>query len=315
MAKILQASKIGCICDLNLWHKARYNNDEDTADKRAAEAGTLYESLAVKWLKQDGFDVEYPIDELYEVEIGDGVLRGRPDCFISKGDKVNVLADIKTMNDSEFKGWKMKGTRVFKPQFVQQLYAYALGAREAGRQVDWLAIVGVNKNSEEYYIDFIRPDDYDLSEMRQRLGRIFRADTPCIPTPSWWCKYCSDRIKNECPAMIDGEPEQVKPGNQIIETEDEEIFKAITQLKEARKNLAQWRDIENDAKNKIDELVLSQGIKTVYSGNLILELNEVYSARFDTTSFKKAHPEMLSEFMKESASLVYKVKEMNRDGE
>ena len=67
-------------------------------------------------------------------------------------------------------------------------------------------------------------------------------------------------------------------------------------------------------KDKIDELVVRRGAKTVYSGRLILEVNEILSQRFDVNKFRKEHQEMLSDFMKPSRALVYKVKEADNYG-
>ncbi|MBQ8692032.1 MAG: PD-(D/E)XK nuclease family protein [Synergistaceae bacterium] len=322
--KVLWMSNAGTRCDFCMRKtmdaaQERYENrNDEAADPRAAEVGSAMEPLVINWLQRDGWEVERP-EGKYVIETEHCIMRGVPDCFLSKGDKRNILADIKTMREDDYKGWKVYGSRTRKPHFVAQLNLYAYAALQAGKQVDWIAIIGVNSNTNEYYVDTMALDDYDMKRTISRIEQVAAAEPADIhPMRNWQCKNC--KIQEQCPAMqaqaeADAAYEQsMQLGEAIIESEDPELDNAIQQLKKARYEIAKWHEVENLMKDKIDELVVRRGAKTVYSGRLILEVNEILSQRFDVNKFRKEHQEMLSDFMKPSRALVYKVKEADNYG-
>ena len=323
--KIVAMSKIGYPCERYLWHnvnKIMTKKYDDAFDARAAEAGDAYEILAMEWLKRDGWQVE-PCKDFYEIELDNCVLRGRPGCFIAKGVRQNVLADIKSMNEAEFVKFKQLGARIFKPQFVSQLSVYTRGAVKAGRAVNWMAIVAVNRNTNDYWVEFVKFDPYENKQLLDKAARI-ASEMPPHGIPSWLCNYCYAECKADCPIeKIKHEAEQENNfslnfeqlEDKSVEPENAELDDAIRRLREARKKISEWKAREDEAKDAIDRLALKYNAKIIYSGNLILMLNEINSMRFDVKSFKQEHPEFLSEYMKPQTALVYKVKETGRDGE
>ncbi len=70
------------------------------------------------------------------------------------------------------------------------------------------------------------------------------------------------------------------------------------------------KELSDEAKAVLDKLIRQQGIKSVRCWNIILVLNEIKSSRLDTTALKKAHPELVSEFMKQSSSVRHDLKEV-----
>ena len=78
----------------------------------------------------------------------------------------------------------------------------------------------------------------------------------------------------------------------------------IAELEKAGKELA------DDAKAVLEREVRQQGIKSLRHGSLILILNEIKSSRLDTTALKKAHPDIAQEFLKQSSSVRYDLKEV-----
>ena len=133
--KVLHASKIGFPCGRNLWYAANdYEGQTSERSQRIFDVGNYLEPMVVKWLREDGWEVEYnPGSQKAAFEVvvpvEGGEIRGHPDAFISKGDKQNILIDIKTMNDRAFKLWKSEGTAKKYPQYIDQLYTYAIGVR------------------------------------------------------------------------------------------------------------------------------------------------------------------------------------------
>lgn len=171
--KILRASKIGFPCARNLWYSANgYEGETSSRSQRVFDVGNYLEPMVVKWLREDGWEVEYnpgSQNAAFEVvvPVEGGELRGHPDAFIFKGDMQNILIDIKTMNDRAFRLWKSEGTLKKYPQYADQLHIYAAGAIKAGHEVNGLGIVGINKNTSDMWIDF-----FDYSEARATVLAI-----------------------------------------------------------------------------------------------------------------------------------------------
>ncbi len=81
-------------------------------------------------------------------------------------------------------------------------------------------------------------------------------------------------------------------------------------LSESRELERTGKELADEAKAVLDKLIRQQGIRSVRCGNLILVLNEIKSSRLDTTALKKAHPELVQEFTKQSSSVRYDLKEV-----
>ena len=201
MNKILRASKAGFPCQRNLWFSVNGVRGEnpDTKTQRIFDVGTCLEPLVVEWLRADGWTVDYnPGSQQaaveYSIKVDGGEIHGHPDCFISRPDGLqNVLVDIKTMNERAFMYWKKEGSIKSKPQYVDQLHIYALGAMAQGRKVEHLAIAGVNKNNSEMFIDVFDYDPARAAEIVIRAEGVFALnqapETNC-PSEKWCCGYC-----------------------------------------------------------------------------------------------------------------------------
>ncbi|MBR1604006.1 MAG: Dna2/Cas4 domain-containing protein [Synergistaceae bacterium] len=312
--KVMNASRVGFPCDRNLWYAVNnYAGKVNKKSQRIFDVGAAIEPVVIDWLNQDGWITFYnPGSQEAELElyapIEGGKIGGHPDCFMSRQNCDNVLADIKTMNERSFINWKRRGTLEDKPQYADQLHCYAYAAKREGFPVDKLAIVGINKNTSDMHIDFFDYDYMRMNKIIERSERIFKLDTPPEPgdrIESWACSYCDyaehcELCKHKRDTHVD---------NGALKTNDPDIVNAIELLKEARELSKAGKELEDDAKAVLDVRVRQQGIKSVSTGNYILDLTEIKSSRFDSTSFKKAHPEMIQDFMKNSSSVVYSIKE------
>lgn len=315
MTKTMRASKVGFPCDRNLWYAVNdFKGETSLKSQRIFDVGTALEPLIIDWLNQDGWVTFYNPGsqnagiELY-APIQGGRIGGHPDCFISRPNADNVLADIKTMNERSFLSWKRNGTLKDKPQYADQLHVYAYAAMKEGYPVDRLAVVGVNKNTSEYHIDFFDFDNERMNKIIERSERILNLDTPPEQggrMESWACGYCE--YSNICEFAQKRKDTHVD--DSTMKTNDPDIVNAIELLKEARELSKAGKELENDAKTVLDEQVRKQGVKSVSIGNLILTLTETNSSRFDSTAFKKAHPEMVQDFIKVSSSVTYNIKEV-----
>ena len=315
MEKVLRASRAGFPCDRNLWYSVNVEScgEPDERTQRIFDVGTCLEPLVVEWLRRDGWDVEYNAGSQtapFEVNIplNGGLLSGHPDCFITRGDVKNVLADIKTMNERSFREWRRNGTLKSKPQYADQVHIYARGCLEMGRPVDHLAIVGVNKNTSELHIDFMEYDESRIAEILSRSERIMTMrDAPRTGSPreSWSCRYCEYREMCELhvPAA------KPKPEACVEYTEDEGVIRAMRLLKDARDMGKESRDRESEAKELLDKYVKESGKTAIQGGGLIFRMTERVSSRFDTALFKREHPELVCEYQKPSLSVMYEVKD------
>ena len=317
MEKLLSASKAGFPCMRNLWYTVNgYDGGEnDKKTQRIFDVGTALEPVIVEWLKADGWDVEYnpgsqEAELKVEIPVSGGKLVGHPDCIISKGEVKNALVDIKTMNDRAFRYWKRDGTEKTKPQYVTQLNIYAMGLKAMGRKIEKLGIVGVNKNNSEMYIEIFDVDQFRETAIKGYAEMLFKQkEAPELgcPIESWACSYCeySESCElNKTPDVVMTQEES------LIVTEDEATITAMKELKQARELTKEAKDLETQAKKALDEKVKAKGLSGVIGGGLILRMKEKKSPKFDEKAFKEAHPEMVSQYMKNSVSMVYELKEM-----
>lgn len=315
MTKILRASKAGFPCERNLWYSVHgYAGTTDEAAQRIFDVGTYLEPMVVEWLRADGWEVEYnPGSQQAEYEISlkldGGEIHGHPDCIISRGNLRNVLVDIKTMNDRAFTLWKREGTEKSKPQYVDQVHIYAQGLIESGRKIEMLGIVGLNKNNSDLHIDLFKYDPARIAEIFERSERVMTAQevpTEDSPREGWCCNYCE--YADIC--SFHRKPKTAEIDASIEYTEDSSVITAMWELISARELAKDARDMESHAKSVLDEHIKAQGNSRIVGGGLTFSLTERTRGMFDSTAFKKEHPELAGQYMKTSTSVMYEVKEI-----
>ncbi len=235
-------------------------------------------------------------------------IEAHPDCVISREDSGLVLADIKTMNDRSFRSLRRDGTIKSHPQYADQLTIYAQALRECGYEINTLAIVALNKNDCQGYIDFFQFEQERYEALKERAERILS----CEEAPEhgsrfqdWCCAYCGYAHLCELYKKDTAVGDESVPA-----TDNQEVIDAIELLSESRDMERAAKELSDEAKAVLDKLIRQQGIKSVRCGNLILVLNEIKSSRLDTTALKKAHPELVQEFMKQSSSVRCDLKEV-----
>lgn len=314
-SKVLRASRIGSLCDRALFYSVS-GAEEITSEKsqRIFEVGRVLEPLIVLWLRNDGWNVRRNLfinsneGMSLSLSVNGGTIEAHPDCVISREDSGLILADIKTMNDRSFRSLKREGTAKSHPQYADQLTIYAHALRQQGFEITQLAIVALNKNNCEGYIDFFPFESKRFEALRERAERIFA----CVEAPEqgdrfqgWCCSYCG--YSHLCELA---RKDTVVGDESVPATDNQEVIDAVELLSESRELERTGKELADEAKAVLDREVRKQGIKSVRAGNLILVLNEIKSSRLDTTALKKAHPELVQEFMKHSSSVRYDLKEV-----
>ena len=313
--KVLRASRIGSLCDRAIFYSVN-GAEEITSEKssRIFEVGRVLEPVIVHWLRNDGWNVRRNlfIDSnegmSLSVSVNGGTIEAHPDCVISRDDSGLILADVKTMNDRSFRKLKREGTAKSHPQYADQLTVYAQALRNCGYNIERLAVVAMNKNNCEGYIDFFQFQQERYEALKERAERIFACDE--APEhgsrfQSWCCGYCG--YSHLCELAH----KDTSVGSEdVAATENQEVIDAVELLSESRELERTGKELADEAKVVLDREVRKKGIQSVRCGNLILVLNEIKSSRLDTTALKEAHPELVKEFMKPSSSVRYDLKEV-----
>ena len=313
MENVLRASKIGYPCNRNLWYSIHEANEViSEQSRRILQLGTVLEPVIINWLRNDGWNVRRnPIDSSNEgislsIEVEGGSISAHPDCIIS--DNELIVADIKTMNDRSFRSLKREGTIKAFPNYADQLTIYAKALSNIGISVNKLAIVALNKNNCEGYIDFFNFEPVRFEVLKNRAEFIFS----CNEAPEqgdkfedWCCDYCGFNHLCELTKKDTAVGDENVPA-----TDNQDVSNAIELLKEARELSKTGKELEDEAKKVLDVEVRQQNIKSVRTGNIVLVLNEVTSSRFDTTAFKKSHPDLVKDFTKTSTSVRYELKNL-----
>ena len=314
--KVLRASRIGHPCDRNLFYFV--NGAVETTNEKSSrifDIGSTLEPLIINWLRYDGWIVKRnPIDDSNKslslgVEVNGGVIQAHPDAIISHQElDGNILVDIKTMNERAFRSLKRDGTKKSHPQYFAQVHIYAEALRRIHIPVSKLGIVALNKNNSELFVDTFDFEQETLDALLERAERIFsysEAPEQREHFESWCCQYCGysdicEFAKSDTAVGTESVPA----------TENQEVINAVELLSESRDMEKAAKELSDEAKIVLDREIRKKGIQSVRCGSLILVLNEIKSSRLDTTALKKAHPELVQEFMKQSSSVRYDLKEV-----
>jgi len=313
--KVLRASRIGHPCNRNLWYSVNGATEEtNEKSKRILELGKILEPVIINWLRNDGWKVRRnPIDESNDgislsISVNGGSISAHPDCLISKDNSGLILADIKTMNDRAFRSLKREGTVKAFPNYADQLTIYAQAMKNSGFEVDKLAIVALNKNDCDGHINFFDFEPERFEALKQRAEIIFASDD--APDKGerfqdWCCSYCGfNPICEVC------KKDTSVGDDNIPATDNQNVINAVELLSESREMEKAAKELSDEAKIVLDREIRQQGIKSVRVHNLVLILNEITSSRFDTTAFKKSHPDLVQNFMKTSTSVRYELKNL-----
>lgn len=318
MDKILRASRLGHSCNRHLWFSMMGCKEEISEKSQLIfDIGRTLEPVIIHHLRNNGYSVKRnPLDGSNEglslnINLDGDSISAHPDCIIS-GDDVegNILVDIKTMNNHSFRSLKRDGTKKSCPQYFAQVHIYAEALRRINIHVNKLGIVALNKNNAEVFIDSFDFEQDALNALLERAKFIFN----CNDAPEqgnifqdWCCSYCG--YSHLCELCKSKKDSSVGDKNVPV-TDNQEVIDAIELLKESRELEKAGKELADDAKAVLEREVRQQGIKSVRHGSLILILNEVKSSRLDTTALKKAHPDIAQEFLKQTSSVRYDLKEV-----
>ena len=191
----LGASLIGHACDRHIWYAFRWAKKPsfDGRILRLFDRGKREEAVVAEELRAIG--VELHTDENGKQiecrdETGhfggsvDGIGRGFPEA-----PKSWAVLEVKTHSAKSFADLKRKGVAESKPQHYAQMQSYMglLG-------VDRAMYLGVNKDNDELYTEWVHFDEDAFSLMTERARRIIDAKEPPVKLSDdpahWQCKQC-----------------------------------------------------------------------------------------------------------------------------
>lgn len=317
--KVLSASEVGHPCDRYLWYIANLpkekNHQDDKIDsriKRIFEAGTHLESLVVKFMRDDGYEVYYngkthtdPPD--FEIYLRGGILVGRYDILFRRPNEQGyTVGDIKTMNRYAYTQWRRKGTAVKYPQYIQQVTVYYKGLKDTktiGSLLNGkLAIIGFCRDDSQYAVEYFYFSQDIWEEIQERCERIFTAKKPITPkeVPAWACACCSYQ------SICDANPEKIQDDDtKVIDLK--EIEQAAYMLQKAREMQAEARKLEKEAKAVLNKIKDWEMIK---AGKYLIKITPIKSIRLDVKALRAQRPDIYLTFAKETVSYRFTVKQV-----
>jgi hypothetical protein len=168
------------------------------ASLRIFAAGHVFEDLAIRWLRQAGFDLRTQTQAggQFGFETAGGRIRGHVDGVIVGGPEVGlawpVLWEHKALKASSWSDTVKKGVRLSKPVYYGQMQIYMayLGLGSA-------LFTALNKDSCELYHEHVPFDPATAQELSDKAVTVLRAADagellPRIATSQdfYLCRFC-----------------------------------------------------------------------------------------------------------------------------
>ncbi len=196
----LRASGIGRDCDTELFLSAAGRESQfDKKTLRIFEIGRVMEPVIVKWMQEDGWEVQHNADDEHGMimVVGPGIVTGHYD-IIARHPKITknewTLLDIKTMNTRRFNTWNKNGVQASDPAYYAQLlfYGYAWGYKKLG-------LVGMEKPTGDYEVEMFDFNRKHFEELKARAADILDADK-ATSLQDKKCNWCSK--KDSCGGVM-----------------------------------------------------------------------------------------------------------------
>jgi hypothetical protein len=207
----LGGSRLGVSCNRAL--QFEYTNTPKDEDQnfsgqilRIFQAGHVFEDLAIKWLKDAGFELitNKQNGEQFGFIAANGKIKGHIDgVIVSASEELNLifpsLWECKSMNDKSFKDTVKKGLAISKPVYASQIAIYQAYMESSIKDISKnpALFTAINKNTAEIYFELIPFDKALAQKMSDKAVRILQATEahellPRISNdPSYFeCKFC-----------------------------------------------------------------------------------------------------------------------------
>lgn len=253
-------------------------NLEDAADNASMRWGRALEPvIADAYSEQTGIVFERGLSIVHPQH---EELRGSLD-----GLAADRVVEIKTARTAE--GWGEPGSDEVPVHYAAQAMHYLLLTGKA--LVDFAVLIG----GSDFRIYTIERDEPTIELLRERELAFWREHVvPGIPPPATTARDARARWPLSRSATV-----QV----------DIDVVQALQRLREAK---AQMRELERDIEAAESIVLPAFGeAEAIADGDTLLATWKTQKAsRFDTTAFRKAHPDLAAAFTHESTSRVLRLK-------
>ncbi|EME71024.1 hypothetical protein H261_05544 [Paramagnetospirillum caucaseum] len=165
---------------------------------RIFDAGHVFETLSIRWLRAAGFDLrtERRDGGQFGFSVAGGRIRGHIDGVIVAGPDVSLpwpaLWEHKALNARSWEDLVKKGLKESKPLYWAQVQIYM-----AYLDVPVTLFSALNKNTQELFHEPVRFDPTDAQALSDRAVAILRAvDAHELPpriaanSDHWLCRFC-----------------------------------------------------------------------------------------------------------------------------
>ena len=204
----LGGSRLGVSCDRALqfeFLKTPVDPGREFSGKllRIFAAGHVFEDLAIKWLRQAGFDLhtETSCGGQYGFSAAGGRIRGHVDGILAGGpEHLNMtypaLWESKSLKNSSWKDTVKRGLTLSKPVYAAQiaLYQAYLEEQVPGISQNPALFTAINKDTAELYFELV-PFNGALAQRSSDRGvRILQA----CDAQEWLPRVAKDSTHFEC---------------------------------------------------------------------------------------------------------------------
>jgi len=192
----LGISIIGKECSREIWYGWRWVKliQHDPRMRRLFQRGHREEKLFEDFLLWAGFSlrtIDPETDKQYKLSLINGHYGGSSDgiALIRWCEDLPVIVEFKTHNDKWFEDLKNKKLKKSKPQHFDQMSGYGKDFK-----VKHGLYVAVNKDTDEWYFEFVELDWNRAIELEKKAADIIYSQTPppkINENPAYFkCKYC-----------------------------------------------------------------------------------------------------------------------------
>ena len=219
----LGASRLGVSCSRQLQFEYT-NTPKDEGQNftgkilRIFQAGHIFEDLAIKWLRDTGFELvtEKKDGQQFGFSVAGGKIKGHIDgVVISAPNNLKLLFpmlwECKSMNNKSFKETVKKGLVISKPVYASQIAIYQAYMESSieGISKNPALFTAINKDTAELYFELIPFDQNLAQKMSDKAVNILRATEahellPKISNdPAYFeCRFCP--WSNRCQEVNNG---------------------------------------------------------------------------------------------------------------
>ena len=212
----LGASRLGVSCSRAL--QFEYTNTPKDENQnftgktlRIFQAGHVFEELAIKWLRQAGFDLvtEKKDGSQFGFSVANGKIKGHIDgVVISAPNDLKLsfpmLWECKSLNNKSFNDTVKKGLTISKPIYASQIAIYQAYMESSieGISKNPALFTAINKDTAELYFELIKFDQALAQKLSDKAVNILAATEahellPKISNdPAYFeCKFCPWSIR------------------------------------------------------------------------------------------------------------------------